>query len=65
MFGLGNILVITPQIVIGNISTIEAKAVEAKIASPAIIVIGETVKLSPSYWLNDVISKTKTDYYGE
>ena len=49
------------KIVIGTVDTIEGLARDANISSPAVIVIGETVRLSQQQWVPQVMSN---QYFG-
>lgn len=49
------------KIVKGTIKTIETLAHNARVSSPAVIVVGETVRLSEAKWLPEVISN---QYFG-
>jgi len=46
----------TERVLIGQVDDIVAKVAESKIGSPAIIVIGEVVKLHPSIWKEKSLS---------
>lgn len=46
----------TERVLIGKVDDIVAKVAEGKIGSPAIIVIGEVVKLHPSIWKEQSLS---------
>ncbi len=46
----------TERVLIGKVENIVAKVAEIKISSPAIIVIGEVVKLHPSIWKEQSLS---------
>ena len=46
------------KVVKGTVRTIEALAQDAKISSPAVIVIGETVRLSEKHWMPQTLSNS-------